>query len=56
MKFKVTNLGCIKSAEIELGKLTLLSGENNTGKTYLTYALYGFLSGVRQNWSAGTGL
>lgn len=53
MKFKVTNLGCIKSAEIELGKLTLLSGENNTGKTYLTYALYGFLNGVRQNWSAG---
>lgn len=53
MKFKVTNLGCIESAELELGKLTLLSGENNTGKTYLTYALYGFLFGVRDNWRAG---
>jgi len=26
-----------------LGDLTLICGENNTGKTYATYALYGFL-------------
>ena len=26
-----------------MGDLTLICGENNTGKTYATYALYGFL-------------
>ncbi|MCE1248413.1 MAG: ATP-binding protein, partial [Firmicutes bacterium] len=43
MKIKIENLGIIKKAELELGKLTIICGENNTGKTYVTYALYGFL-------------
>ncbi len=37
------NLGIIKQAEFSLGDLTIICGENNTGKTYITYALYGFL-------------
>ena len=43
MKFTFKNLGPIKSAEMRLGQLTVIAGENNVGKTYLVYALYGFL-------------
>lgn len=43
MKFSISNLGAIDHAEVELGDLTLVCGENNTGKTYVTYAIYGFL-------------
>ncbi len=43
MLFRFNNLGSIKEAEIELGNLTVICGKNNTGKTYLTYAVYGFL-------------
>lgn len=41
MKFKVQNLGIIEEAEVDLSKdLILLCGQNNTGKTYLAYAIY----------------
>ncbi len=43
MKVKVENLGILKTAEFELGDLTIICGKNNTGKTYAVYALYGFL-------------
>ena len=43
MRVKVQNLGVLKEAEFELGDLTLILGRNNTGKTYATYALFGFL-------------
>lgn len=43
MKVKLKNLGVLKQAEFELGNLTILCGGNNTGKTYATYALFGFL-------------
>ena len=43
LKFTFSNLGPIKKAEMELGNLTVIAGENNTGKTYLTYAVYGLL-------------
>ena len=42
MKIKVKNLGPLRQAEYELGDLTIICGRNNTGKTYVTYALYGF--------------
>ena len=41
--FTFRNLGPIRSAELELGDLTVIAGRNNTGKTYLVYTLYGFL-------------
>ena len=44
MKIKVKNLRVLKQAEFELGDFTIICGENNTGKTYATYALFGFLS------------
>jgi len=33
MIFEFKNLGAIKEAQIEMGKLTVISGKNNTGKT-----------------------
>ncbi|TAE56147.1 MAG: ATP-binding protein [Nostocales cyanobacterium] len=43
MKVKVKNLGALKQAEFTIGDLTIICGYNNTGKTYATYALFGFL-------------
>lgn len=51
MKIKVKNLGVLKQAEFTLGDLTILCGCNNTGKTYATYALFGFLSIWRRMFS-----
>ena len=48
MKISLANLGVLKHAEFELGNLTLICGDNNTGKTYATYALFGFLSNWRR--------
>ncbi|MBF0612563.1 MAG: AAA family ATPase [Magnetococcales bacterium] len=42
-KFIIENLGVIRHAEFEPGRMTLLCGQNNTGKTYVAYAFYGFL-------------
>lgn len=44
MKITVKNLGAIRQAEFELGDMTIICGGNNTGKTYATYALFGFLT------------
>jgi ABC-type transport system involved in cytochrome c biogenesis ATPase subunit len=44
MKFTFKNLGKLDEAEIEVKDLTIVCGENNTGKTYLLSAIYGFLS------------
>ena len=48
-KILVKNLGVLRQAEFSLGDLTIICGKNNTGKTYATYALYGFLAGWREN-------
>ena len=47
MKIELKNLGILKHAEFSLGDLTLICGENNTGKTYVAYALYAFLNAWR---------
>jgi AAA15 family ATPase/GTPase len=48
MKIKVKNLGVLKQAEFTLGDLTIICGGNNSGKTYATYALFGFLDTWRE--------
>ena len=48
MTIRLKNLGILKQAEFSLGDLTIICGENNTGKTYATYALYGFLRSWRE--------
>ena len=40
---RLKNIGILKQAEFSLGDLTIICGENNTGKTYAGYTLYGFL-------------
>ena len=42
-QFHFMNIGPIKKAAFGLGDLTIIAGRNNTGKTSLVYALYGFL-------------
>ena len=48
MRIRLKNFGILKHAEFSLGDLTIICGENNTGKTYATYALYGFLRSWRE--------
>lgn len=43
MRFNFEKFGSIDSGEVELGNLTILCGTNNVGKTYVNYAVYGFL-------------
>lgn len=43
MKITLQNLGIIRYAEFMLADLTIICGKNNTGKTYATYAFFGFL-------------
>ena len=38
------DIGPIKKAELELGDLTIIAEQNNTGKTYLAHTLYNFLN------------
>ncbi len=51
MKIQIKNLGVLKQAEFSLGDITIICGGNNTGKTYATYALFGFLSSWREVFS-----
>ena len=44
---RLKNIGILKQAEFSLGDLTIICGENNTGKTYTACALYGFLESWR---------
>lgn len=42
MLFRVENLGPLRESEVDLGKsLIVLTGPNNTGKTYLAWSVYG---------------
>jgi hypothetical protein len=43
INISINNIGAVKYAELSLGDLTIICGGNNTGKTYVTYTLYGFL-------------
>ena len=45
---QLKNIGILKQAEFSLGDLTIICGENNTGKTYAACALYGFLNSWRK--------
>ncbi|WP_437809424.1 AAA family ATPase [Sorangium sp. So ce1078] len=44
MRFRVENLGPLREAEVDLSKdLLVLTGPNNTGKTYFAWSVYGLL-------------
>jgi len=47
MKINFKNLGAVKDATIDLNnKLIVFCGPNNTGKTYISYAIYGIIEGL----------
>ncbi len=49
MKIKIENLGCIKAATIDFSKnLTVLTGHNNSGKTWLSYLLVAVFEAARK--------
>ena len=48
MKVSLKNVGMLDEANFEVGDLTIICGENNTGKTYATYSLYGYLDYIKQ--------
>ena len=48
MKVSLRNIGILDEADFEVGDITVICGENNTGKTYATYSLYGFLKFVEE--------
>ena len=43
MKFNFSNFGYVDKGALELAELTLICGPNNVGKTYVNYAIYGFI-------------
>ena len=47
--FRFRNIGPVHRANLELGNLTVIAGRNNTGKTYMSYTLYGFLK-IWKSW------
>ena len=47
--YEVRNLGNILYSKIDIKPLTLISGENNSGKTFITRSLYSFLSSFSNN-------
>ena len=49
MKASIKKLGKITSADIEMGKLTIVCGSNNTGKSYIAYSIYSFLKTIGDN-------
>ena len=47
MKIVIHNLGVVETANLDVGDLTIVCGNNNLGKTYVTYAFYGMLKYLR---------
>ena len=48
--FRFTNLGPVRDASLQLGRLTVVAGRNNTGKSYIANVLHGFLK-TWEDWS-----
>lgn len=43
MKIKLENIGGLREADLTLADLTVITGENNTGKSSIAFALHGLL-------------
>lgn len=48
MKLTVKNFGPVKEAEVEVNNLNILMGDNNGGKTYLSYLVYGAFTSEKE--------
>ena len=50
MDFKINNLGIVKEANLKIKNLTIITGENNSGKTYIAQACYGLIKKIRSSF------
>ncbi|MDT3739964.1 MAG: AAA family ATPase [Candidatus Kapabacteria bacterium] len=50
MKVTLKNFGVFKQVEYELADFTIICGKNNSGKTYATYALFGFIDFLKNGF------
>ena len=48
----ISNVGVIRQADVKLGGLTVLCGANNSGKTYITHSIFGFLDRLQRGAAA----
>lgn len=48
MKFKFEKFGYVDKGSVDLADLTIICGPNNVGKTYISYAIYGFIRQFRE--------
>lgn len=46
---EIKKLGAVDEINLELNKLLVFTGNNNSGKTYTSYLLYGLLSALKEN-------
>ena len=46
---EIKKLGAVDDVNLELNKLLVFTGNNNSGKTYTSYLLYGLLSALKEN-------
>ena len=46
---EIKKLGAVDEVNLELNKLLVFTGNNNSGKTYASYLLYGLLSALKEN-------
>ncbi len=49
LKFDIENMGNIDKATVTIKPLTIIAGENSTGKTFITKSLYTILDSVYRN-------
>ncbi|WP_300703424.1 AAA family ATPase, partial [uncultured Brachyspira sp.] len=49
MELQLRNIGMIKEADIILDGLTLIAGENDTGKSTVSKALYSIVAGLNNS-------
>lgn len=47
MIVNLKNIGMLDEANFKVSNLTIICGRNNTGKTYATYSLYGYIDYMR---------
>ena len=46
LNFRFTSIGPLGEAQVKIEGFTVITGENNTGKSYLAHSIYGLLRHV----------
>jgi len=53
MRLKIKNIGMIEEADIKLDGLTVIAGENDTGKSTVSKVLYSIIKSFSKNYNLG---